>query len=138
MINWTFLGHYCNHFWVGLLLLCCCFAVAPTQKWWQKWLRNVQLIWGSWTVLISKYVCAFSSQFKSLYQVSWVTWFKRQRHQIFHKWWPPKWAVVLAYGVLNCFFVLLTAFSMSDTPMRRLWWKVTLLLCEVKLLVANV
>ena len=24
--------------------VCCCFAVAPTQKWWQKWPRNVQLI----------------------------------------------------------------------------------------------
>ena len=25
----------------------CCFAVAPTQKWWQKWSRNVQLNRGS-------------------------------------------------------------------------------------------
>ena len=38
LISWTFLDHFCHH-WV-----CCCFAVAPTQKWWQKWPRNVQLI----------------------------------------------------------------------------------------------
>ena len=29
-------------------------------------------------------------EFKSFFQVSWVTWFKRQQHLIFHKWQPPK------------------------------------------------
>ena len=24
LISWTFLEHFCHHFWVGLLLLCCC------------------------------------------------------------------------------------------------------------------
>ena len=24
LISWTFLDHFCHHFWVGLLLLCCC------------------------------------------------------------------------------------------------------------------
>ena len=108
-ISWTFLSSPFGASAVALLL-------HPTQKWWQKWLRNVQLIWGSWKVLISKYVCAFSSQFKSLYQVSWVTWFKRYHHQIFHKWWPPKWAVVLAYGVLNCFLFYLPRFQCQTHP----------------------
>ena len=24
LISWTFLDHFCHHFWVGLVLLCCC------------------------------------------------------------------------------------------------------------------
>ena len=24
LTSWTFLDHFCHHFWVGLLLLCCC------------------------------------------------------------------------------------------------------------------
>ena len=24
LISWTFLNHFCHHFWVGFLLLCCC------------------------------------------------------------------------------------------------------------------
>ena len=37
LISWTFLDHHCHHFWVGLLLLCCC----THPKVMTKWPRNV-------------------------------------------------------------------------------------------------
>ena len=39
--------HFLTIFVITFGWVCCCFAVAPTQKWWQKWPRNVQLIWSS-------------------------------------------------------------------------------------------
>ena len=39
--------HFLTIFVITFGWVCCCFAVAPTQKWWQKWPRNIQLIRGS-------------------------------------------------------------------------------------------
>ena len=36
--------HFLTIFVITFGWVRCCFAVAPTQKWWQKWPRNVQLI----------------------------------------------------------------------------------------------
>ena len=33
--------HFLNIFVIIFGWVCCCFAIAPTQKWWQKWPRNV-------------------------------------------------------------------------------------------------
>ena len=58
--------HFLNIFVITFAWDSCCFAVAPTQKWWKKWPRNVQLIRGSFgkEILLIKFILfKFSIQY---------------------------------------------------------------------------
>ena len=83
LISWTFLGHFLTIFVITFWWVWCCFAVAPTQKWWQKWPRTVQLIRGSFR-LKKSYVQKQVLKVKFFSAVEWQKWISKMILQL----WP--------------------------------------------------
>ena len=60
LISWTFLDHFCHHFWVGLLLLCCCTHPKVMTKMFkkcstdQRFIRKINTTYKIHTLVASK------------------------------------------------------------------------------------